>query len=76
LKNENRPLPEPNQDQTTPPFTPQGNKQEVDPSKDKISELGYGQVKIQVETLTEKILIIEGSSTRGSVDLDSLTNFP
>ena len=29
-----------------------------------------------METLTEKIHIIEGSDTRGSVDLDSLINFP
>ena len=29
-----------------------------------------------METLTEKIHIIEGSDARGSVDLDSLTNFP
>ena len=33
-------------------------------------------VKSQVETLTEKIRIIEGSGTRGNVDLDSLTNYP
>ena len=29
-----------------------------------------------METLTEKLQIIEGSSTHGSIDLDSLTNFP
>ena len=29
-----------------------------------------------METLAEKIHIIEGSSARGSVDIDSLTNFP
>lgn len=29
-----------------------------------------------METLIEKIHIIEGSSTRGNVDLDCLTNFP
>ena len=44
-KNENRPPPNPNQGQTTPPFTPQGNNQEVDPPRDKTSESGYGQVK-------------------------------
>ena len=44
--------------------------------KDKTLEFGYGQVKSQVETLTEKIPITEGSGARGSVDLDSLTNFP
>jgi len=76
FENENRPPPDPNQGQTTPPFTPQGNNQEMDPLKDKTSESGYGQVKSQVETLTEKIRIIEGSGTWGGVDLDSLTNFP
>ena len=29
-----------------------------------------------METLAEKLHIIEGSSTHGSIDLDSLTNFP
>ena len=29
-----------------------------------------------METLTEKICIIEGSGAWGNVDLDSLTNFP
>ena len=29
-----------------------------------------------MEILTEKIRIIEGSGARGSVNLDSLTNFP
>ena len=29
-----------------------------------------------METLAEKLRIIEGSSANGSVDLDSLTNFP
>ena len=29
-----------------------------------------------METLAEKLQIIEGSSAHGSVDLDSLTNFP
>ena len=29
-----------------------------------------------METLAEKLRIIEGSSVHGSVDLDSLTNFP
>ena len=74
--NETRPLPNPKQSQTTPPFTSQGNNQEVDPPKDKTSEFGYSQVKSQVETLTKKIRIIEGSDTRGSVNLDSLINFP
>ena len=55
---------------------PQENNQEVDPPKDKTSKSGYGQVKGQVETLIEKICIIEGSSTRGSVNLNSLANFP
>ena len=59
-----------------PPFIPQGNNQEVDPSKDKTSESGYSQVKSEVETLAEKLHIIKGSNIRGSVDLDSLTNFP
>ena len=74
-ENESQPLPEPNQDQTTPPFTPQGNNQEMDPPKDKTSESGYSQVQSQVETLIEKICITEGSDARGSVDLNSLTNF-
>jgi len=47
----------------------------VDPSKDKTSESGYGQVKSQVETLSKKVCIMEGSGTQGCVDLDSLTNF-
>ena len=34
--------------------------QELNPPKDKTSESGYGQVKSQVDILTEKILIIEG----------------
>ena len=37
---------------------------------------GYGQVKSQVKTLAKKLRFIEGSSAHGSVDLDSLTNFP
>jgi len=45
-----------------PPFIPQGNNQEVDPSKDKTSESGYGQVKSEVETLAEKLRIIKGSN--------------
>ena len=48
----------------------------MDPSKDKTPESEYDQVKSQVETLTEKLRIIEGSNTHGSVELDSLTNFP
>ena len=47
----------------------------MDPSKDKTFEFGYDQVKSQVETLAEKLWIIEGSCTHGSIDLDSLTNF-
>ena len=48
----------------------------MDPPKVKNSEFGYGYVKSQVETLIEKIRIIEGSSVRENVDLNSLTNFP
>ena len=48
----------------------------MDPPKVKNSEFGYGYVKSQVETLIEKIRIIEGSSVQENVDLDSLTNFP
>ena len=55
---------------------PQGGNQETDLSRDKILESGYDQVKSQVETLAEKLRIIEGSSIHGNVDLDSLTNFP
>ena len=50
----------------------QGNDQETDPSKDKTLESMYGQVKSQLETLAENLRIIEGSSTHGSVNLDSL----
>ncbi|XP_075633408.1 uncharacterized protein LOC142605865 [Castanea sativa] len=74
-ENETQPPPNPNQGQTTPPFTLQRNNQELNPPKDKTTESGYGQVKSQVETLTKKIRIIEGSSARGSVDLDNLTYF-
>ena len=48
----------------------------MNPPRDKTSESSYGQVKSQLESLTEKIYIIEVSRARGSVDLDSLTNFP
>jgi len=48
----------------------------LNPPKDKTSEFVYGQVKSQMETLTKKICILKGSSTWGSVNLDSLTNFP
>ena len=48
----------------------------MNPPRDKTSESSYGQVKSQLESLTEKIHIIEVSRARGSVDLDSLTNFP
>ena len=51
------------QGQNTPPFILQGDDQELNPIKDKTSDFGYGQVKSQVETLTKKICIIEGSST-------------
>ena len=54
---------------------PYGNDQEIDPSKDKNPESEIGQVKSQVETLAEKLQIMEGSSAHRSVDLDSLTNF-
>ena len=47
-----------------------------DPPKDKTSKSGYCQVQSQMETLIEKICIIEGSGTRWIVDLNSLTNFP
>ena len=73
IENENQPPPVQDQGHNVPP---QGNDQETDPSKDKNLESGYGQVKRQVETLAEKLRIIEGSSAHGSVDLDSLTNFP
>ena len=62
-ENENWPLLKPNQDQTTPAFTPQGNNQEVDPPKDKTLKFGYDQIKSQVETLPKKLCIIEGSGT-------------
>ena len=45
FENEARPSPDLNQGQTTPPFIPQRGNQEVDPSKDKNLESGYGQVK-------------------------------
>ena len=76
FENKNQPPPDLNQDQTTPPFTLQGNNQEVDPLKDKTSKSSYSQVKSQMETLIEKIHIIEGFGTQRSVDLDSLINFP
>ena len=44
-KNEAQPPQEPNQGQTAPPFVPQRGNQELNPSKDKTSESGYGQVK-------------------------------
>ena len=75
-ENETQPPPYPNQGQTTQPFIPQGGDQELNPLKDKTLKSTYGQVKSQVETLTKKIHIIKGSTTRGSIDLDSLTNFP
>jgi len=48
----------------------------VDPSKDKTSKSSYSQVKSHVETLTEKIRIMECLGSQGNVDLDNLTNFP
>ena len=57
-------------------YHPQGNDPETDPSKDKTPESRYDQVKSQVETLAKNLQIIGASSTHGSVDLDSLTNFP
>jgi len=76
LENEARSPPDPNQGQAIPPFVPQGGDQKLNPSKDKTLKFGYGLVKSQVETPTKKILIIEGFGAQGSVDLDSLTNFP
>ena len=55
---------------------PKGGNKEVYPFKDKTSESRYGYVKSQMETLTEKMRIMESSSSWGSDDLDSLTNFP
>ena len=55
---------------------PQGNGQETNPFKDRNPEFWISQVKSQVETLTEKLRIIEGSSTHGTLNLDSLMNFP
>jgi len=55
---------------------PQGNDQETNPSKEKNPEFGHRQVKSQVETLAEKLRIIEGSNVHKSIDLDSLTKFP
>ena len=68
--------PEPNQGQSTPPFVSPRGDQELNLPRDKTSKSAYSQVKSQLESLTEKIHIIEGSGARGSVDLDSLTNFP
>jgi len=73
IKNENQPPPEQGQGHN---ISPQGNDWETDSSKDKNLESRIGQVKSQVETLAKKVRIIEGSSAHGSVDLDSLTNFP
>ena len=47
----------------------------MNPPKDKTLEFGYSQDKSQVETLIEKMRIIESSDSRGNVDLASLTNF-
>ena len=65
-----------NNDWTTPPIGPQRGKKEVDPSKDETSESSGSQVKNQVETFMENMFIMESSYSRGSVDLDSLINFP
>ena len=46
-KNEAGPSPNPNQGQTTPLFMPQGNKQEVDPSKDKTQSLVTVRSKVK-----------------------------
>ena len=72
-ENENQPLPVQDEGHNVPP---QGNDQETDPAKDKNPEFGYRQVKSQVDTLVEKLHIIEGSSVHRSIDLDSLTKFP
>ena len=48
----------------------------MDPSKDETTESSRSQVKNQVETFTEKMRIMESSCSRGSVNLDSLINFP
>ena len=72
-ENENQPLPKQDQGHNIPP---QGNDQKTDPSKDKNPKSGIGQVKSQMETLAKKLRIIEGSNAYGSIDLDSLTNFP
>ena len=72
-KNKNQPLLEQDQGHN---ILPQGNDQETDPFKDKNPKSRIGQVKSQMETLAEKLQIIEGSSAHGSIDLDSLTNFP
>ena len=42
----------------------------------RIRTSNLGMAKSQVETLVEKLHIIEGFSTHGSVDPESLTNFP
>ena len=72
IENENQPPPVQDQGHNVPP---QGYDQEIDPSRDKNPESGYGQVKSQVETLVKKVHIIKGTSAHGSVDSDSLTNF-
>ena len=72
-ENENQPPPKQDQGHN---ISPQGNDQETYPSKDKNPESGISQVKSQMETLAEKLRIIEGSNAYGSVNLDSLTNFP
>ena len=53
-----------------------GGNFEFDPSKDKTSEFGFSQVKSLVETLEEKLRIIENLGFSGSVNFDSLTSFP
>ena len=73
IENENQPPPKQDQGHN---ISPQGNDQETYPSKDKNPESGISQVKSQMETLAEKLRIIEGSNAYGSVNLDSLTNFP
>ena len=56
-KNEAQLPPDQNHDRTTPPVGPQKGNKEVNPSKDKTSESSHSQIKSQVETLTEKMLL-------------------
>ena len=56
IENENQPPSGQNQGHNV---LPQGNDQETDPFKDKNPESRYGQVMSQVETLAEKLRIME-----------------